>query len=256
MLFELTFSLLLRLKFNDSIEVIVGEQRESFTVHKEILTKRSPFIEAACSQRWNTPGPFRPIELPDDDIRAFDMYLNCMYTNRVNTDDAYDAGPGEEEWCEDQRMRRLMLRTYILADKLGDIVTANLLLDGILDVYNSDQSAPSVDTIDFVFSSTAPDTPLQRLFIDIYVYADSGTLISDLLQSGHVPRAFLHPYMEKTASLLRAHPGRRFRDVFMRDIIDDYRCRYYPHDETDALGPCCGNGCQRCENCRSSGRRR
>ena len=54
-----------RLSFTDTIEVLVGEEKRSFLIHKDIVSSPAPFFEAACSERWLDKSG--TVALPDDD---------------------------------------------------------------------------------------------------------------------------------------------------------------------------------------------
>ena len=52
-------------------------------VHNDLICARSPVFNAACSERWTTSSQ-KPIELPEDSAEIFDIYLSCVYRDKVS----------------------------------------------------------------------------------------------------------------------------------------------------------------------------
>ena len=72
-----------RHSFLDTFEVLVGSapNQKRFTVHYTVVAKRSGFLRAARSERW-TPAT-KPTDLHHEQPETFDLYLNCVYRNKV-----------------------------------------------------------------------------------------------------------------------------------------------------------------------------
>ena len=65
-----------RLSFTDTIEVLVGKEQRAFLLHKDIISERAPFFEAACSERWLDGS--KPVLMPDDDALTINIWLSCV----------------------------------------------------------------------------------------------------------------------------------------------------------------------------------
>lgn len=89
-------------------------------MHKDIISRRSPFFKAACAERWAPGGPRKDIELPEDKSSVFASYLQCVYQ------DVVIPGNANHDFCE-------LVELYAMADKLGDLKSANLVVDKIMD---------------------------------------------------------------------------------------------------------------------------
>lgn len=172
------------------------------------MIKRSEFFRAARDSKWLS-DPTKPTNLEDEDPEIFSTYLNCVYfgaeANRSEADyskdhatarkreyrplpDAFDL-PGGENSIEDdelhpdeadpedpdsvkhfeQRMDALV-KTYLLADKLQDLQTANLVIDEI--VYSCDAAGFNVSArmARLVYESTVHPNPMRKLLRDTLVH--------------------------------------------------------------------------------------
>lgn len=129
-----------RFFFSETVTVLVGAggSKSSFSVHTSILKQRSSFFEAALSGRWESTS--RGIELPDDDPAVFDRYLRCLYRNehhirldgKPSSTPLQNCEPLEHTPEQNQDMMMLYAKIYILADKLGDCVSTNMLIEALI----------------------------------------------------------------------------------------------------------------------------
>lgn len=103
----------------------MGPKEQCFMVHKNIICRRSRFFEAACAKKWTKPD--KKIRLPEDEPDAFAVYLECVYNQPqiVENEDQQDDEVTSAEWA-------VLFRTYILADKYGDLPSANNMIDRIM----------------------------------------------------------------------------------------------------------------------------
>jgi hypothetical protein len=69
-----------------------GAKQRRFTVHHDLITKRSKFFRAARSERW-TLIKSKPADLQHCDPDIFAKYLHCIYRDAVPFYDMfYDDG--------------------------------------------------------------------------------------------------------------------------------------------------------------------
>ena len=212
-----------------------------FRVHTEPTTQHSTFFKAACSDRWNNTDTPNPIKLPEDDPDLFDFYLHCVYTKSTGTENVAEALDTTERRAQRQQRQKLLIKTHILADKLGDFITANLLLDALVDDYYKYRYVPGGHTIEFVFSNTPADSPLQRLLLDIYVYYAGSTAAGAALRSDEIPKSFVCAVLMEKIKLESDKWTSRICDVFDRDFAHKHRCRYRLHGENL---PRCADDCE------------
>lgn len=115
-----------RTSFSEYIRVLVGADTDisekEFTVHKDVIIRRSSFFKVAIAERWGTWNSPKAIELPEDRPDTFGTYLLWIYTHNLDTGDTRNAMLAGVE----------LVYLYVLADKLGDLESADLKIDQII----------------------------------------------------------------------------------------------------------------------------
>jgi hypothetical protein len=86
------------------ITVLVGSSKTSFTLHKDLLTKNSPFFEK-CLRSGFLEKQKDQVELPEDSPEVFEHFINWIYREDV-------IKPTDQDSLE------LAIQSYVFADKL------------------------------------------------------------------------------------------------------------------------------------------
>lgn len=232
-----------RFCFTEEVEVLVGPEKKRFTPHKEIVCARSTFFKAACSERWNDSTGMKPIELPEDDPDTFDTYLYCVYKDEVDVGDLLVARPGEGDGGKRMiaRLGGRLVTTYLLADKLGDVVTANLVIDKIMKLRDEEFLLPGGRATAIVSQATHSTSPLRRLFIDLYVLVASRAATQYILDREDVTRKFICEILDETNRRILTDTSKTVDEVLDESIFTTNRCRYHQHDEKHKS---CGSECK------------
>ena len=132
-------------------------------VHTSIICARSPFFKAAC-ERWSKGA--KPLDLLEDDAKTFDAYLQYVYADKAQEEqDSLDLG--------------LQTRVCILADKLGDLRSANKAIDDIVRLSDEWAMAPDYTIASHAWTSTPENSPLRRLLVDYWVHEMSHVAFDD-----------------------------------------------------------------------------
>jgi hypothetical protein len=87
------------------VSILVGPSEVEFTVHKDVVSGRSKYLEAASSQRW-TEGRDNAVRLIDTHPSTFQMYMDAMYNTL-----SYDIDASS----------RPLIKLYLLGDFLDDV---------------------------------------------------------------------------------------------------------------------------------------
>lgn len=63
-----------------TFDVLVGkaETLQRFMLHINVFIPRSEFFRAARSSQWLS-DPQKPVDLKDEDVEIFSLYMNCVY---------------------------------------------------------------------------------------------------------------------------------------------------------------------------------
>jgi hypothetical protein len=106
------------------------------------VCSRSSFFNAACAERWSKSGSSTTIELPEDDVNIFNVYLHTLYRNfpelgglQSSLDAAGIDNPAETPQC-------LLVATYLFAHKVRDIFPANIIADQLYFICRDELSGP------------------------------------------------------------------------------------------------------------------
>lgn len=161
-----------RFNFKEALEVLTGEKpyQRTFTVHREPFTQRSKFLEAATSFRW-TSGTNKPVDLTEHEPEVFAGYMQCVYNGTVTL-------PELPDYMGDNSFKGLIM-LYLLANKLNDLTTTNLVMDEIIVLSEKVREIPSSYSITLVYKSTAAGSPLRKLCRDYYVHEAMDWMLED-----------------------------------------------------------------------------
>ena len=261
-----------RYDLTNTFDIIVGKAPSSqrFTVHTDVLTSHSNFLKAAHKPEWLADRT-KPVYLSDEEPDVFSRYFNCVYSGSDAIKPDGEAPPDPQENSEDtwadspvtapdafvcpvseheariQKAReepsayvsyidqhfRVLAQLYLLAEKLQDIKTANLVMDEIQRFSSKERANADDEIISLVYEATVRGNLLRKWLRDTQVYH---TLSTDymLLHAGECPREF---YRDVAVEFLRLkqYEGKPARFVWRRpeggklELID--KCRYHLHDE-------------------------
>lgn len=132
-------------------------------MHEELARKQSAFFEAAFGRDWKEAKE-KMFPLLDDTPDTFRIYFHWAYSRRI--------------FCEpmhifkDETIRahhNLLIRTYILGDKLQD----SDFQDAIMDVFIAccrENSIWPIRHMSFVFKNTLDNSPLCSFLVDSLVF--------------------------------------------------------------------------------------
>ncbi|KAK3112526.1 hypothetical protein LTR53_011109 [Teratosphaeriaceae sp. CCFEE 6253] len=184
----------------------------------------------------------RTVALGDDaDPDIFNFYLQFVYRQpSVDVDVPRDA-PGAFDF---------LLRGYVLAAMLGDLTTANQVIDRIVARCAADGIADGYLKVCEAWNATPPDSPLRRLIVDVFTHAVVPEVLSTLIGGDDTPRALLaaiaREFSRRREDLLdRYEADREEAGALVEDVVHGGRsrdrplCWYHQHDE---MHPACGDG--------------
>lgn len=226
----------------ESIDVVVGQDEQLFTVYKREICSRSEFFRAATSGRWSKSedAKAKPIELPEECEFHFDIYLHCVYKDKVDLGSLLEPLPGEEDIPGEDWEDSRLVKTYILEDKLRDAKTTNLIMDDLLDLYEGHDTCPFPEITSLVANNTALESPLRQVFIDYLSYeAKDERTCADL----NMPKDFLYDVLKRKNKIVSDNQDKSVSDAFDRNYVrKQKKCRYHQHDD---LHPVCGEDCDK-----------
>ena len=181
--------------------------------------------------RWLNDS--RLVLLPEDDAFLFNIYLSCLYNNDVDIGDTGEEWPNETFNSLDSRTYERLVKSWVLADKLGDVMSANMLMDEYIRSTDERKTLPPAELVGYVARTLPSEAPFHRLFTDYFLFSvNSKTLLSSLSHRS-IPRAFLLTLLEEKTALCK---GSHHQDTSYD------KCRYHIHSEKH---PYCGSDCMK-----------
>ena len=204
-------------------------------LYKDIICSRSAFFDKACAECWAKPDQPATIELPEDDVNVFNVYMNILYRNLPETgalqyslNQAQKSDPAETP-------QSLLVKTYLLADKLRDCSSANVISDALLMYWFRGKLAyMGTQAASIVSLRTLAGSPLRKLFLDFYADRTSAKALLDLAADARVTRDFLSEILTRVASAcLEQQMGDDYESTGDGGYVLKNGCRYHQHDDQD-----------------------
>jgi hypothetical protein len=218
-------------------------------------------LQAARRSVW-LKDPAAPVDLQDEDLELFSMYLKCVYLGieAIKLDiqdevseDPTEEGEGEqpdpdafeltniEEYEEEvvvnhtvRSLIGMLVKLYILADKLGDPATANMVIDELVRFHAEHHLNPNRKVVNFAYESTVHGNPLRKFLRDVYLHQCA----SDVYDYFNIVDFHADFYRDLYVEYLRirdANAGESVKSAYNRaaaDLSDKTgKCRYHQHDD-------------------------
>lgn len=148
--------------YNEVFDVVVGAERQRFTLYKTLAIRESGFLKAATSPSWNDG---RAVDLTDEEPQNFAVFLRWLETHRIKVynPDYYKPPPSKGNSAKD-------IKSLIAAYGLGQKLVAFRFCDAIIDVVErllmNDGARLTVDHIEEAYMH---NSPLRKLVVDYFV---------------------------------------------------------------------------------------
>jgi hypothetical protein len=219
-----------RLNMESTFDVLVGKGllQKRFTLHNDVFLPRSEFFRAARSAAWKKDAQ-EPTTLNNDDDtpEVFASYMRCVYLGLVTP--ISDDGDLTHDWDTS------LVGLYVLADKLDDLTTANLVIDRLVSLSDETDLLLSSPAVNLVYSSTTSGSPLRALIRDQFVYEagiDYFDTEPNMKRIFHCDffRDIAAEYLRIKNTAMEQRPADTIKNVFNPKISDMARCRLHQHD--------------------------
>ncbi|KAK4609454.1 hypothetical protein CLAFUR4_14529, partial [Fulvia fulva] len=158
-----------RFNYEDTIKVVVGEgeAERTFTMHKDKICARSPFLQAACLTRHRM-GLDNFIFLEEQEPELFELYVNWVYTGQV--DASILSQPQAQPDNNDKRPTYLQLgKVWALGYYLQDTKLRNKIVDMVITMVNKTPGIISAPVLRLVWRGVPEGSTLRRLYTQIEV---------------------------------------------------------------------------------------
>jgi hypothetical protein len=181
-----------------------------------VITQRSKLLRTARHQSKNWKKNKAEM-LKDEDPQVFSAYLHTVYFGVVSLMDRIEedaAGDGAENTSRDEKVARFLVELYLLADKLLDPVTANMVIDEIISFFNRNIGPLAIITTR-VYASTADGSPLRMLVRDFFIHQVHRTWPTHARDWGlPLPAEFFQDFAAGVCRLQQENPKEIIEVVF------------------------------------------
>ena len=152
-----------------------------------------------------------PIKLPEEDPEIFNEYLRNVYGCELKSGKKSVATKFTS-----------LARVYILAEKLGDLQSANEIVDEIIRFSEDENNVPDSSCVTIIMAQTTRTSPLRQLMIDIYAHEASEEVFVQE-DDETLPHDFLLAVSKEMVKL-------RDGDTSKITLSDQHKCHYHQHD--------------------------
>ncbi|OQE46676.1 hypothetical protein PENCOP_c001G00955 [Penicillium coprophilum] len=159
------------------VKIDVGETNTPFDVHMELLCNCSPYFDNLFQRRFDQPLTEQVISFPDDDPQIFAQVILWMYRGNDSLDLVADEKLG------------FLVRLWILAGNFEMIDLQNQVMLVCKKRVDESLGILGVDTINYIYSHTLPQSPMRLLAVDVWV--QRSTTKGFGTRQEEVPRPFL-----------------------------------------------------------------
>jgi hypothetical protein len=223
--------ILSRHDFKSTFDVRVGS--EILTLHTTVFTERSGFFRTARKPEWLKDNPNKPVELQVVNAELFRTYVNCVYFGSQALQNYADEIKHLSEVPSDQVTNgfEALLKVYILAETMQDLITANLVIDEFVRFGNIARCAPGPETVLLAYACTTTNSPLRLLMRDYRVYDITP---SSPKQLEGLPVDFMKDITLEVFRVMRGDRTQTIKAAFSKETgvkVREDKCHYHQHDD-------------------------
>lgn len=142
-----------RFRDQPTFTVYVGKDRAKFNIHKALLCEVSPYFEAACNGRFKEAHE-GSMELPEDDVDAFENFVQWMYGTPVSTEILFIN----------------IVEIFALAEKLCVTRLKNDVVDALIHKIHTEHVAPGIENIAYLYDHVPRGSPIRKMMVDCYTW--------------------------------------------------------------------------------------
>ncbi|KAK3656311.1 Ankyrin repeat and BTB/POZ domain-containing protein 1 [Elasticomyces elasticus] len=224
-------------RYNAVIRLLAGKDRESISVHRDVLCRGSDFFVKACSKAWLQDEEDKYITdgivtVEAVDLTTMDLYIHGKYYDKIDISRIHDvrkrpttSGPRKAHdgtACNLSEIGELV-RLYVAGDYfLESYHLSNQIISELaIRVERWSNGSPFIEgsLIDYVWDNTAPDATLRSLILDS---CSATATMESLLDGSGYPQEFIHDLMLRGIELRDLEPSIKVPRI-------ETHCRYHEH---------------------------
>jgi hypothetical protein len=149
------------------VNIYIGAERAKWHLHEDLLCNTSPFFRCALKGSFAEASK-RSIELPEDDVDSFDLFVRWLYGG----DKFPLSSPDGEDVLYDY------LKLYVLASKLLTTRLQNKVINAVFFYVRQDRAPlPALQHVQYIYENTEAGSKMRALLSEcIAAHLFSGRL--------------------------------------------------------------------------------
>ena len=213
-----------RYDYEESITVLVGEEKKKYVIHKNIVCQSSPFFDAAVKGQWKEAAEM-VVRMPETKPEIFSAYVGWLYTGNLDVKATPDTKYTKAmEPADVEAIQFKLVDAYRLGDYVQDPTFRNAVVDDWKTLTESTEQLFSVAVINRLWNLVGHDSKLTSMITDYYA-ADCTTAVFD-----EVAERLPHSLVVRIA---RRGIEERAMDFNQRKPRNRPRCCYHDHESED-----------------------
>ncbi|KAJ5357609.1 hypothetical protein N7541_004767 [Penicillium brevicompactum] len=165
--------------------ILVGSDKQAFSVHEKLICDSSPFFRAALGGPWEEASE-HIVKLPEEEPKIFSIYLHWVYYGKLAvlvdraqlpTITGLELQDRERRFSNEEYLQ--LLKACVFADKILDGKFHDTIIRAVVErILNKDASGyrrvPESTATVWLFNNAPISAPICQLVIDEYVREGRG----------------------------------------------------------------------------------
>ncbi|THZ08703.1 hypothetical protein D6C91_10074 [Aureobasidium pullulans] len=207
--------------YKETVKILVGPEKEAYSVHKELLCFYSDFFRAAFNGSFKEAIESQ-IELPDAEISIFEAFQTWLYARTLlNAEDPMDK-PDRPFY----HSHPILAKLWIFGDKYQIPLLQNNVIDTMHEKVEKDKLAPST-CVALAYENTLPGSCLRRAVVDIVAHRALLEVQDGACGPQYRQYWTLDASMDMMAAIASAWRSKLIPYTFLKTE----RCHYHVHAE-------------------------
>ena len=202
--------------FDETVEVVVGEEARSFVLHKPLLISVSRFFKRTFEGGFKEATENK-LTLPEEQIDIFQRFQLWLYTGSPLAKEEF---PSEVPWG-------ILLSLYIFAECYDIPHLCNATMDALNGKLQASKELP-VGDLHEVYANTRLASPLRKFFVETFARK-----VKPLIQDVNFTKSPEDTYpFQFLIDLVFEYEHLKGRPHSILDV-EDLVCRYHVHPSVD-----------------------
>jgi hypothetical protein len=212
--------------FANTITLLVGPEKQAFTVHESILKQKSDYFRTALSRPWKEAEK-KTFELSDENAVVFAAYVHWLYFDKLPV-----LGLSTDSDI-------LLVELYLIGERRLSLDLRNHIMNELKKKWVEGSNFPSAEVIELVFAESMEKSKLRQLIIDKFAWETEPDALSKMGVRDNLPADFAFGIFE--ALLARVETSKNAEPPVIPNCGFTARSHMLHHDEDSGSHWRCGS---------------